>query len=167
MYVASKGRFKSLAQEFATNYFIQPEVAMSLYKADPRPPPLKAAFAEVSKTDPDMAKILAAGRDRTTLDRYRRLAALRRANHALRRGGLRWAHAEGDAIVFLRESERQRLLALAARAGHRPLRLPTGALGLAGEAPNLYGNADPLRPDPDGSVTLPGDGPTFQLWQLA
>jgi alpha-glucosidase len=48
-----------------------------------------------------------------------------------------------------------------------PLRLPTGALGLAGEAPTLYGDADPLRPDPDGSVTLPGDGPTFQLWQLA
>lgn len=105
--------------------------------------------------------------DRTTLARYRELAALRRACHALRRGGLRWAHAEGDAIAFLRESERQRLLVLAARAEHGPLRLPTGALGLVGEAPNLYGDADPLRPDPDGSVTLPGDGPTFQLWQLA
>jgi arabinogalactan oligomer/maltooligosaccharide transport system substrate-binding protein len=63
MYVASKGRFKALAQEFATNYFIQPQVAVALYKADRRPPPLKAAFAEVSKTDPDMAKILAAGKD--------------------------------------------------------------------------------------------------------
>jgi arabinogalactan oligomer/maltooligosaccharide transport system substrate-binding protein len=63
MYVASKGRFKSLAQEFATNYFVQPEVAVALYKADRRPPPLKAAFAEVAKTDPDMAKILAAGKN--------------------------------------------------------------------------------------------------------
>jgi arabinogalactan oligomer / maltooligosaccharide transport system substrate-binding protein len=63
MYVASQGRFKSLAQEFATNYFIQPEVAVALYKADRRPPPLKAAFEEVSKTDPDMAKILEAGKD--------------------------------------------------------------------------------------------------------
>jgi arabinogalactan oligomer/maltooligosaccharide transport system substrate-binding protein len=63
MYVASQGRFKSLAQEFATNYFIQPEVALSLYKADRRPPPLKAAFDEVVKTDPDMAKILDAGKD--------------------------------------------------------------------------------------------------------
>jgi alpha-glucosidase len=105
--------------------------------------------------------------DRATLDRYRRLAALRRANHALRRGGLRWVHAEGDALVYLRESGRQRLLVLAARAGQRPLRLPTGALGLAGEAPTLYGDADPLRADPDGFLTLPGDGPTFQLWQLA
>jgi arabinogalactan oligomer / maltooligosaccharide transport system substrate-binding protein len=63
MYVASKGRFKSLAQEFATNYFIQPQVAMALYKADQRPPPLKAAFEEVTKTDPDMARILEAGRN--------------------------------------------------------------------------------------------------------
>jgi arabinogalactan oligomer / maltooligosaccharide transport system substrate-binding protein len=63
MYVASKGRFKSLAQEFATNYFIQPEVALALYKADQRPPPLKAAFEEVTKTDPDMAKILEAGKN--------------------------------------------------------------------------------------------------------
>jgi alpha-glucosidase len=105
--------------------------------------------------------------DRTTLARYRELGGLRRSNHALRRGGLRWAHAEGDVLVYLRESEHQRLLVLAARAGHPPVRLPAGLLGLAGEAPNLYGNADPLRPDPDDSVTLPGDGPTFQLWQLA
>ena len=105
--------------------------------------------------------------DRTTLARYRGLAALRREHHALCRGGLRWVHAEGDALVYLRESERQRLLVLAARAGRGPLRLPTGALGLAGEAPTLYGDADPLRADPDGFLTLPGDGPTFQLWQLA
>jgi len=105
--------------------------------------------------------------DRVTFDRYRELAALRRASHALRWGGLRWAHAQGDALAFLRESDRQRLLVLAARAGHGPLRLPTGALGLGGEAPNLYGGAATLRPDPDGSVTLPGDGPTFQVWQLA
>jgi arabinogalactan oligomer / maltooligosaccharide transport system substrate-binding protein len=39
MYVASQGRFRSLAQEFATNYFIQPEVALSLCKANRRPPP--------------------------------------------------------------------------------------------------------------------------------
>ena len=38
--------------------------------------------------------------DRATLGRYRELAGLRHANHALRRGGLRWAHAEGDALEF-------------------------------------------------------------------
>jgi arabinogalactan oligomer / maltooligosaccharide transport system substrate-binding protein len=63
MYVASKGKFKSLAQEFATNYFIQPEVAKALYEADRRPPALTAAFDEVSKSDPDMGKFVAAGKD--------------------------------------------------------------------------------------------------------
>jgi arabinogalactan oligomer/maltooligosaccharide transport system substrate-binding protein len=63
MYVASKGRFKTLAQEFATNYFIQPQVAMALYEADRRPPPLTAAFQQVARTDPDMAKILEAGKN--------------------------------------------------------------------------------------------------------
>jgi alpha-glucosidase len=105
--------------------------------------------------------------DRATLRRYRTLGALRRSHDALRRGGLRWVHAEGDALAFLRESEHERLLVLAARAAHRPLRLPAGSLGLTGEAPNLYGGADPLHADPDHSLTLPGDGPTFQLWQLA
>jgi arabinogalactan oligomer/maltooligosaccharide transport system substrate-binding protein len=63
MYVASKGRFKSLAQEFATNYFIQPDVAKALYEADRRPPALIAAFDEVSESDPDMGKFVAAGKD--------------------------------------------------------------------------------------------------------
>lgn len=36
---------------------------MALYKADQRPPPLKATFEEVIKTDPDMAKILDAGKN--------------------------------------------------------------------------------------------------------
>ena len=49
---------------------------------------------------------------------YRELAALRRAHDALRSGGLRWVHADGDALAFLRESERERLLVLAARAAH-------------------------------------------------
>jgi alpha-glucosidase len=105
--------------------------------------------------------------DRTTLGRYQALGRLRRSHDALRRGGLRWAHAEGDALAFIRESQRERLLVLAARATHQPVRLPTGALALAGEAPNLYGGAGPLRSGPDDFTTLPGDGPTFQVWQLA
>jgi arabinogalactan oligomer/maltooligosaccharide transport system substrate-binding protein len=63
MYVASKGAHKALAQEFATNYFIQPQVAKALYEADRRPPALTAAFDEVSKSDPDMAKFVAAGKE--------------------------------------------------------------------------------------------------------
>jgi alpha-glucosidase len=106
--------------------------------------------------------------DHATLGHYRALGALRRSRDALRRGGLRWAHAEGDALVYLRESGRERLLVLAARAPHQPLRLPAGGMGMGdGEAANLYGGAGPLHPGPDDTLTLPGDGPTFQVWQLA
>jgi len=105
--------------------------------------------------------------DRVTLGRYRGLAELRRSHDALRRGGLRWVHAEGDALAFLRESEQERLLVLATRAAHQPVRLPAGTLGLGAEAPNVYGGGTPLRAGTDGLLTLPGDGPTFQVWQLA
>jgi hypothetical protein len=31
----------------------------------------------------------------------------------------------------------------------------------------LHGGGSPLRPDADGVVSRPGDGPAFQVWQLA
>ncbi len=94
------------------------------------------------------------------------LAALRRGHEALRHGGLRWVHAHGDALAFLRESDDERLLVLAARAAHPPVRVRGRSLGVDGEAANVYGGAQALRPGPDNIVTLPGDGPTFQVWQL-
>jgi alpha-glucosidase len=105
--------------------------------------------------------------DRRTLATYRELAALRRSHRALRRGGMRWAHAAGDALVYLRESEQERLLVLAARAPHDPVRIPAALFGLDGEAETVYGAAPRLLRGADGAVTLPGDGPTFQVWQLA
>ena len=105
--------------------------------------------------------------DRSTLRAYRSLARLRKSHDALRRGGLRWAYARGDALVFLRESAHERLLIFARRASHEPVRLRGRSLGLDGEAANLYGGAAALRAGFDNYVTLPGDGPTFQVWQLA
>lgn len=105
--------------------------------------------------------------DEKTFARYAALAALRTASPALRHGGLRWAYATEDAIGFLRESGEERLLVHAARAPHPPIALPVQALGLAGEAANLYGGAPALRSSSTSSVTLPGDGPTFQVWRLA
>lgn len=104
--------------------------------------------------------------DRNTLAAYRSLAALRRGSVALRRGGLRWVAAEGDRLLFLREAPDERLLVLAARAPGPPLRLPSRPLGIAGEAVNVYGGAASLAAG-TGTVVLPGDGPTFQVWQLA
>jgi alpha-glucosidase len=100
--------------------------------------------------------------DDSTFAAYRALIALRRAEPALRHGGLRWLRADADTLVFLREAPTGTVLVLARRAAGQPLRLS----GL-GPAENLYGGAPALRPDADGAVTLPADGPTFQAWRLA
>lgn len=97
--------------------------------------------------------------DRRTLRYYQDLVALRRALPALRHGGLRWLHAEADALVYARETPREAVLVLARRAPGEPLRLRWPA------AANVYGGADDLAPDADGSVTLPGDGPGVQVWR--
>jgi alpha-glucosidase len=104
--------------------------------------------------------------DRHTLATYRALAALRRDSEALRRGGLRWVAASGDALVYLRESPRERLLVLALRAPAPAPRLPAGLLGLNEEAPNVLGGAPALHAEPEADVLLTGDGPTFQVWRL-
>jgi alpha-glucosidase len=101
--------------------------------------------------------------DMSTLERYRGLADVRRKHESLRRGGLRWAHVDDDALCFLRETADERLLVLARRAPGAPVRV--SGVG-ARTAENVYGGA--AAPcDPDGSVRLPGDGPTMQIWRLA
>ncbi|MGK5677677.1 glycoside hydrolase family 13 protein [Actinoplanes sp. URMC 104] len=100
--------------------------------------------------------------DTTTLGRYRDLIALRRSSPALRRGGLRWVHAGGDSLVFLRESAAQTVLVSVRRAAGDPVRLtglaPGATLG------NLYGGAQPLRIEPDGSTVIDGFSPAVQVW---
>ena len=63
MYVASKGKNKAVAQEFATNFFGTKDVAVALYKSDPRPPALTAALEEVATGSPTLQKFLDAGKD--------------------------------------------------------------------------------------------------------
>ncbi|GAA4472147.1 glycoside hydrolase family 13 protein [Phytohabitans houttuyneae] len=98
--------------------------------------------------------------DHATFARYRELVALRRDTPALRHGGLRWVHADADALAFVRETEGESVLVLARRATGEPVRL-TGVPGGA----NVYGGAADLRPDAAGAVTLPADGPSFQVWR--
>jgi alpha-glucosidase len=95
--------------------------------------------------------------DTTLLEEYRRLVALRRSNEALARGGIRYVHVSADAVAYLRETGGERLLCLAARAPHAPIRVPFAGLE------TLHG-ADP---SPDrGGATLPAEGPSFHVWRL-
>jgi alpha-glucosidase len=91
--------------------------------------------------------------DERLLAEYRRLIALRRSSDALARGGMRYVHADDDAIVYLRETRAERLLCLAARASHEPISLPFTGLE------TLYG-ADAR----DG--VLPAEGPAFHVWRI-
>jgi alpha-glucosidase len=99
--------------------------------------------------------------DRRTLADYQALIRLRQQQPALRHGGLRWLHVDSDVLVFAREAADGTALVLARRAAGDPVRLT--APGLAA-ASNVYGGAPDLAPDSDGAFTLPGDGPTFQVW---
>ncbi|MEU0569593.1 maltose ABC transporter substrate-binding protein [Nonomuraea sp. NPDC005983] len=61
-FVASKGKSKTLAQEFVTNYVTNADVAKALYAADPRPPALTVALDAVKATDADAGKFMDAGK---------------------------------------------------------------------------------------------------------
>jgi alpha-glucosidase len=91
--------------------------------------------------------------DTTVLEAYKRLIALRRSNDALARGSIRYAYVDDDVIAYLRETREERLLCLASRAPHDPIRLPFTSLE------TLYGD------DAEDGL-LPADGPSFHVWRL-
>jgi alpha-glucosidase len=86
-------------------------------------------------------------------EQYRRLIALRRSSDALARGGLRYAYVDDDVVAYVRETREERLLCLASRAAHDPVRLPFRA------EETLYGD------DPEDDM-FPADGPSFHVWRL-
>jgi len=65
-------------------------------------------------------------------------------------------------IAYLRESAEERLLCLASRDEHEPLRLPLAALQTR-ELESLYGAEADID---DGDAVLPGAGPSFHVWRL-
>jgi alpha-glucosidase len=100
--------------------------------------------------------------DATLWEGYSELIALRRSNEALACGGIRYAHVGPDAFAYLRETAGERLLCLAARDEHQPVRLSLSALG-ASELTTLYGADAQLA---SGEAILPGEGPAFHVWRM-
>jgi alpha-glucosidase len=90
-------------------------------------------------------------------DAYRSLLRLRADLVALRHGGLRFAHVDQDALAYWREAADSRVLVLLRREAGSPIRLESGELA------NVYGGMDVTSVD--GTVTVPGDGPTVQIWR--
>ncbi len=93
--------------------------------------------------------------DLPTLEAYRAWIALRNAHVALRRGGLRWLHASGDSLTFLREHNDQTLLVHANRVSTESVTLPVHCLGPGVTMlPALVGSTVTVA---DGLLTLSGE----------
>ncbi|RJS46305.1 glycoside hydrolase family 13 protein [Nocardioides cavernaquae] len=108
--------------------------------------------------------------DEETLDQYAALAALRREHTALRRGGLRWVHADEDTLAFLREHPDGNVLVVARRAAGPELRLPLAQLFTESSAQVDASATGPrtrlgaaARVDSNELVIPASDGPAFSL----
>lgn len=105
--------------------------------------------------------------DTALFEEYRRLIHLRCEHVAFSRGGFRWVHVGEDVLIFLRESASQRLLVRASRRAHRPVPLPPELLlGCRTASAALLYEQVPLRERPDGVAEVPGEGPSFEVWEL-
>lgn len=102
--------------------------------------------------------------DATLLEAYRGLIRARKGSAALTHGGLRWVHADGDAIVFLRESAVETALVHIARAAHDPVTLDVRHLAGVGRGRAAYGSAIEIG---TREVTLSADGPGVRVWVWA
>jgi alpha-glucosidase len=97
---------------------------------------------------------------------YRALIRARRDSPALSAGGLRWVHAEDDALVFLREHPQETALVHLARGAHEPVRVPAAWLPGVEGGRAAYGPPVGLPTGAEGEehVELPADGPVVQVW---
>jgi alpha-glucosidase len=99
--------------------------------------------------------------DAKTLEVYRGLIAARQRSVALRRGGLRWVHADGDAMVYLRETLDEVALVHVARAAHEPVVLDPRHLAGIGSGTSEYGPRPKIG---KRAVTLSATGPGVSIW---
>jgi alpha-glucosidase len=91
---------------------------------------------------------------------FRSLLRLRGTTPALRYGGLRFAYVGPDAVAYWRETARSRVLVSVRRRAGAPVVIPFDDAG----GDNLYGGSGLAVAD--GQATLPGDGPSVQVWAV-
>jgi len=100
--------------------------------------------------------------DVSTLQAYRALIAIRRSSPALAEGGLEWVAVAEDAVAFVRDHPRERLLIVVARDRGPGLRIPAQALDGA-RCEHLFGF--PAHERAEGlEVELAGAG--AGIWRL-
>lgn len=99
--------------------------------------------------------------DEATYAAYRSLIRARRGTPALHSGGMRWVHAAGEALVFLREHPHGTALVHIARAAHPPIELPLEALPGVRDGEALIGEAPQIS---ETGMVLDAPGPTVRVW---
>ncbi|XAS64606.1 glycoside hydrolase family 13 protein [Pseudarthrobacter sp. So.54] len=100
---------------------------------------------------------------------YAALAALRRDQPALTGGGIRWLHAEGDALVFIRETAGTSVLVVVTRAAADvalPAGMLTGAqLGALADAP-AFAAGQVSAEGANAAALICTRGPASAVWVL-
>lgn len=104
---------------------------------------------------------------------YSRLSRLRRELPALTEGGVRWLHAEGDAMVFIRETPESSVLVFAARDAAQVLLDPSvlsdaqlGALRAVPLHQSGTVTSAPAGPSGVDGVCLHAEGISAGIWAL-
>ena len=92
--------------------------------------------------------------DHETLAAHRAWIALRREHVALRRGGLRWLHADEGSMTYLREHPDETVLVHVVRETGDTVTLPVGVLGANGHGVEVLHGEAPVLDDAD--LRLPG-----------
>lgn len=101
---------------------------------------------------------------------YARLGLIRREHPALTEGSVRWIHAEGDALVFIRESVESSVLVMAARDSSE-FTLDASVLSAAqlealrGSPLHMAGRIT-MSPASEGGVMLSATGASGGVWAL-
>ena len=102
--------------------------------------------------------------DKAMLKTYQELAAIRKSNSALHDGSMRFIYASKEALVYVRENNKQSILVLVSRGSDSKIRFPTDSvLGLK-QAENLFGGAKISFHGK--SAVLPKDGLNLQIWRI-
>ena len=104
--------------------------------------------------------------DKENLRVYTTLLNLRKSTDALSNGGLRWVHVGDDLLIWLRESQSERLLIAVARRESDAVTLDAAGWGLATSELLFSSDAADVQPDAHAtsiSFTQPGT----KMWRLS
>jgi len=102
--------------------------------------------------------------DTAMLPIYQQLAKLRRENSALNEGSMRFVYASAEAIVFVREDNKQTIVVSVTRGEDKNIRLPKDAVPGLAKAENIFGGGK-IRVG-DSKLHLPGGKLTANVWRL-